>query len=243
MALKISIIVPAFNEEKLMAESLASVNAARAELSLRGVQSELIVCDNNSTDRTSELARAAGAQVVFEPVNQIGRARNRGASVASGDWLLFVDADSRPGAALFGDVVDAVKSGKYVAGGSTLKLDGNSRTAAAVATFWNCVSRSGKMLAGSFIFCEASVFRKAGGFDETLFAAEELDLTKRLKHMGRAEGKKLVILHKHPLVTSSRKLQLYSWREHLGFLWKTLTSWKASLKSREACGMWYDGRR
>ena len=53
-----------------------------------GFTSEIIVVDNNSTDNTANLA--AGAQVVFEPINQIGRARNAGAAVAVGDWLLFV---------------------------------------------------------------------------------------------------------------------------------------------------------
>jgi len=54
----------------------------------------MIVCDNNSTDRTAEIARAAGAIVVYEPVNQIARRRNCGAAAATGDWLIFVDADS-----------------------------------------------------------------------------------------------------------------------------------------------------
>jgi len=53
----------------------------------------VIVVDNNSTDRTGELARAV-ARRRFEPINQISRARNAGGRHASGDWLLFVDADS-----------------------------------------------------------------------------------------------------------------------------------------------------
>lgn len=93
----ISIIVPAFNEEKLIAASLASVNAAAcAAFDASGLRWELVVCDNNSTDRTAELARAEGAQIFFEPINQIGRARNTGAVAAAGQWLLFIDADSRP---------------------------------------------------------------------------------------------------------------------------------------------------
>src|SRR5688572_32357746 len=88
-----------------------------------GWASELIVCDNNSTDRTAEIARAAGAQVVFEPVNQISRARNAGAARASGDWLLFVDADSYPDAGLFRNVVEVIRQGRCVAGGATVRVD------------------------------------------------------------------------------------------------------------------------
>ena len=54
---------------------------------------EVIVVDNNSTDDTAAIAEAMGATVVGEPVQGIGRARNRGASVAQGDVLVFVDAD------------------------------------------------------------------------------------------------------------------------------------------------------
>ena len=78
----LSVIVPAFNEEKLITHSLRAIKTALGEFTRRGWETQLVVCDNNSTDRTSELARAEGAVVVFEPVNQIARARNRGATVA-----------------------------------------------------------------------------------------------------------------------------------------------------------------
>ena len=101
--MKVSVVVPAFNEERLLAGSLAAIRDAMRAFDQDGGMSELIVCDNNSTDRTAEIARAAGATVVFEPVNQIARARNRGAAAASGDWLVFVDADSYPSKGLFED--------------------------------------------------------------------------------------------------------------------------------------------
>src|SRR5678815_1294200 len=106
--MKISIIIPAFNEERLIAHTLASVQHGTAEFVRRGWETEVIVCDNNSTDRTAEIARAAGAKVVFEPVNQIARARNSGAAAAGGDWLIFVDADSNPDRELFCEVADQI---------------------------------------------------------------------------------------------------------------------------------------
>ncbi|HEX4644727.1 MAG TPA: glycosyltransferase [Verrucomicrobiae bacterium] len=102
--LKISVVVPAFNEEKLLAETLRRIRASLEAFNRLGWPGELIVCDNNSTDHTAELARSAGATVVFEPVNQIARARNKGAEAASGDWLIFVDADSHPTPELFLEV-------------------------------------------------------------------------------------------------------------------------------------------
>ena len=66
---KISIVVPAFNEEKLLGDSLARMKSATGAFARRGWETELVVCDNNSTDRTAEIARGAGAHVVLEPVN------------------------------------------------------------------------------------------------------------------------------------------------------------------------------
>src|SRR5262245_18404182 len=101
-----------------------------------GWESELIVCDNNSTDATAAIARAAGATVVFEPVNQIARARNAGAAAASGDWLLFIDADSHPSSELFADVADAIQSGSCLAGGSTVALDREHWAGTLGMTIW-----------------------------------------------------------------------------------------------------------
>src|SRR5215472_7376876 len=96
VSVKVSIVIPAFNEERLLGDSLGKIKLAAKAFENCGWETELIVCDNNSTDRTAEIARAAGATVVFEPVNQIARARNCGAAAAIGDWLVFVDADSHP---------------------------------------------------------------------------------------------------------------------------------------------------
>ena len=240
--MKISIVVPAFNEERLLGESLAQIKAAANAFTKIGWETELIVCDNNSTDRTAEIARAAGAAVVFEPVNQIARARNSGAAAATGDWLVFVDADSHPSAELFSDVAEQIKTGRCLAGGSTVQLDEKSFLTGMVMRLWNFSSRSFKLLAGSFIFVETAAFRKLGGFSDKLFAAEELELSGRLKQLARQTGRGIVILRRHPLVTSARKMRLYTIRDHLKLLARVLFK-RGTLTQREACHLWYDGRR
>ncbi len=241
--MKISVIVPAFNEEKLIAETLRCIRAAMAAFADQGWESELIVCDNHSTDRTGELARQAGARVVFEPVNQISRARNTGAAAATGDWLLFIDADSRPSRELFAGVAAAIQSGACVAGGSTVRLEGDHRTAKLGAGLWNWISRSLKWVAGSCIFCEAGAFRAIGGFSQELFVSEEIDLSRRLKKFARRAGRGIVILHRHPLLTSDRKLRLYSRREYARFLLRTIRTLGRTKNDPKECHLWYDGRR
>jgi glycosyltransferase involved in cell wall biosynthesis len=239
----ISVIIPAFNEERLLGETLRRVHAAMTSFQVRGWLVEVIVCDNNSNDRTAEVAREGGAKVVFEPRNQIGRARNRGAAAASGDWLIFLDADSHPSDGLFGAVADLMASGRCLAGGAVVQLAGHHPRGRFVASGWNLISRAMTWMAGSFIFCESRAFREIGGFDAELFASEELDLSRRLKRLARAEGKRVVILGRHPVMTSARKLQLYTPAEYARFLLKTVLSGGKTLRNRDACFTWYDGRR
>jgi glycosyltransferase involved in cell wall biosynthesis len=243
IAVRISVVVPAFNEEKLIAGTLRSIRAAAESFTRLGWEFELVVCDNNSTDRTAGLAREAGAKVVFEPVNQIGRARNTGAAAASGDWLIFVDADSHPSAELFADVAAAIQNGRCLAGGSTVTIEEDYPIARAAVAGWNLISRVRRWAAGSFIFCEAAGFRETGGFSHELYASEELDLFDRLKTMAKERGRIITILHRHPLVTSARKMHLYTPWEHLRFLARTVLLWGRPLRSREDCLTWYDGRR
>lgn len=239
----ISIIVPAFNEERLLADSLAAIQAASAVFAARGWAHELIVCDNNSSDRTAEIARAAGARVVFEPVNQIARARNTGAEAATGDWLLFIDADSYPEPALFTDMAERIESGRVLGGGATIRMDHKQCMARCGIGFWNLASRFGKLMAGSFIFVDAAAFRSIGGFSHDWFAGEELDFCWRLKRSARKTTRSIVILHRHPLRTSARKIDLYTQWEMLWMLARVFMSGGRSLRSRENTRIWYDGRR
>lgn len=241
--MKISVIVPAYNEERLLPATLACIRSAMGAFDVRGWLSELIVCDNNSTDRTAAVAAACGATVVHEPVNQIARARNTGAAAASGDWLIFVDADSCPSAALFASVADQIVGGRCLAGGSTVRFDVSPWPGHFAVAVWNAISRVTRWAAGSFIFCEAATFRRVGGFNEALYAAEEIDLFRRLKRLARTERRSVVILHGTPLVTSARKMHLYRWHEGLWFMCRTIAGGGRTLRSSKACFAWYDGRR
>lgn len=239
----ISIILPAFNEARLLPTTLAAVHTARGALDRAGWSSEVIVCDNNSTDETGRIAREHGARVVFEPVNMIARARNAGASVATGDWLVFIDADSQPSMELFAAMVEAIRSGRVLAGGATVRMDSDDLRVRIGAAFWNTASRLRRLMAGSFIFVEAAAFRQIGGFSGQFYAAEEIDLTHRLRPLARASGRRIVILSKTPLLTSARKVRLYTPLEIGRLILSAALRPKATLTSKEACHLWYDGRR
>ena len=241
--MKISLIVPAFNEEKLLEGALAHIQEAACAFVQIGWEYELIVCDNNSTDRTAAIAQVAGAKVVFEPVNQISRARNRGAEIATGDWLVFVDADSHPSSALFAELAATIAGGDCLGGGCLVTMECKRIGARAVLRLWNGISRFASWAAGSFIFCEARAFRELGGFSLELFASEEIDFSRRLKRLAKRLGKRVVILRDNRILTSPRKLHLYHPSDYLKLLMRMVLGRGKALRDRGACGVWYDGRR
>ncbi len=242
--MRLSVVIPAFNEEKLLPSTLKALDDAAKALPAGGQwRHEVVVCDNNSSDATPTVAAAHGARVVFEPRNMIARARNTGATAARGDWLLFLDADSRPSGGLLADMARAADSGSVAGGGATLRMDRGNWLVHGMAGGWNLISRTRRWVAGSFIFVERTVFEGLGGFDTSLYAGEEIEFSKRLHRAARTSGRRVVILHRHPLVTSARKADLYRPAEIGRLLLRAALRPRRTLTDRDACALWYDGRR
>jgi glycosyltransferase involved in cell wall biosynthesis len=239
----LSIIIPAFNEEHLIERCLQSIAASLAANFKPGFTSEIIVVDNNSTDNTANLARQTGAQVVFEPINQIGRARNAGATEATGDWLLFVDADSLLNPGLLADILRLIDDGKSVGCGSTIQMHGLPWWANVTLQLWTSSSILFRWAAGALIVCRSDAFRDVGGFNQDVYAAEEIGLSAQLKRWGRQRGLQFTILRTHPLETSSRKVALYSPREIAGQILRVIFRPRRTLQDKKHLSVWYDGRR
>jgi glycosyltransferase involved in cell wall biosynthesis len=239
--MKLSIVIPAFNEEKLLAGCLRCVSEAASACGLTGY--EVVVCDNNSTDATARIAQEAGTKVVFEPVNRISLSRNTGAAAASGDWLLFIDADSYLSAATLRAMLAAVASGRWVGGGAVIDFDQKPWWGRLMVGLWAALSRVFRWAAGSFVFCRADAFRAVGGFPPDLAAAEEVGLSRKLKRWGKSRGLGFIILADTTHVSSGRKFTLYSPGEFLGVLLKMAMSPRRCLKDTALHKQFYDGRR
>ena len=239
----LSFVIPAFNEARLIEQTLRSVSISIGANQQAGFTSEIIVVDNNSTDNTAELARQAGARVVFEPINQIGRARNAGAAQATGDWLLFLDADSLLSTGLLADILRTIESGRYVGCGSTLRMDGLPWWANLTLQLWTSTSILCRWAAGALVVCRRDAFQEVGGFDQELYALDEIRLSKQLKQWGRQRGLHFTILRGHPLETSSRKVSLYSSREIAAQIFRIFVLPKRTLQDKKHLSVWYDGRR
>ena len=246
----ITIAIPAFNEEKLLPATLAAVTEAGDAFSERNWEMEVVVCDNNSTDRTAEIATACGARVVFEKHNQISRARNTAGKAAKGEWIIFLDADSEPRKALFEATAAAMEKKEVIGGGTTIKYDVQNWVVTIVTVAWNAISRVMHWPAGSYIFLRTEDFHELNGFSEKLYASEELEFGGRLKKLAQQRDQHLQILTQTPLATSPRRFRLmrsYPVLENLKFILKHSFSMVftggRSLQKAENCRFWYDGRR
>ena len=239
----LSFVIPAFNEARLIERCLQSISTSLVANLASGFTSEIIVVDNNSTDNTAILASQAGAQVVFEPINQIGRARNTGAALATGDWLLFLDADSVLNPGLLADILQAIENGKNVGCGCTLRMQGIPWWANSILQLWMGASMLFRWASGAMLVCRSDAFRDVGGFTQELYAAEEILLSKQLKRWGRQRGLHFTILTQHPLETSARKVALYSAQEIASQILRVMLHPRRTLQDKKQLSVWYDGRR
>jgi glycosyltransferase involved in cell wall biosynthesis len=233
--IRLSLIVPAHNEERLIDGTLA---AAREALAVNGLSeaSEIIVSDDASTDRTAEIARRAGAMVVFSGKRNIGGARNDGAAVARGRFLLFVDADTWINPKALQETLESLDEGA-VGGGATLRWDVPvSRTGGMILDFWNRLSRLVRAPAGGYFFARRDAFEKAGGFDESFLVTEEIWLGFKLRRLGR------MVIVRTPVTTSARKLKSHSpWELIRILMFISLHPWHAA-RRRKGLELWYSRR-
>ena len=117
-----SFIIPAYNEENFLKKTVESLRKSISGAEIISSE-EIIVVDNCSTDRTAEIARNVGVNLVKEPVRQIARARNTGARHAKGDILFFVDADTSVEVDHLTAACEGIIKGKAYGGGALIRFD------------------------------------------------------------------------------------------------------------------------
>jgi glycosyltransferase involved in cell wall biosynthesis len=232
-----SIIVPAYNEAEWLSDCLSSLSDAMLATPMIG---EVVVVDNNSTDATAAVARESGARVVFEPVNQISRARNAGAKAARGDYLVFVDADTRLPAPVLVAALDNLQRGDCCGGGALVSFDRPiTGFARHLLCFWHWLARRYGLAAGCFIYCLREAFQAIGGFNERVYASEEVWFSRRLVSWGKKQAKPFRLITSESVVTSARKLE-HPWRTYITVIIALL--FPPMVYSRRLCTMWYHRR-
>ena len=206
MANKISIIIPAYNEERYITVALESVEAQIMEHEAI----EVIVVDNASTDDTAGVCRSfferssVRSILVHEPRLGPGRAKNRGAGQASGEVLLFLDADSYMDPTLAQRVYDRYSKG-YEMGIVRIRADSEDGMANLYFDFIHWGKRLVHVTA-NMGYCCRELFQRLGGFGTNLKHAEDLEFFTRAKRTLKKEGKEWCLLEDAMIFTSSRRM-------------------------------------
>jgi len=230
----ISFVIPAWNEEANLPRTLRSVHEAAGAA---GEPYEIVVADDGSEDRTGEVAAALGARVVRVAHRQIAATRNSGARAALGDVLVFVDADTAIDAEVLRGELDALRAGA-VGGGAGVRFDGRVPLYARILTRALCVAfRRLGYACGCFVFSTRAAFDAAGGFDETMFGGEEIEISRAIARHGR-----FVVL-RACVLSSGRKMRTHSALEILGTLLRIGIRGKRGVRRREGMELWYGERR
>lgn len=182
---RVSIVIPMYNEARHIGRTLLAAQEAARQAQL---ECELIVVDNGSDDHGPSIANELGARVLIVPSVHIGALRNRGAAVAHGDWLAFIDADIEIPA-------DGFKRLLAFEGpqGDVLGLDLDTpRQAPWFAEAWQRRSQCPgsrlvhrvQWLPSANLLMRRHWFERVGGFDETLRTGEDKDFSLRLRQAG-----------------------------------------------------------
>lgn len=197
---RFSVVIPTLNEAPWLPRLLTCLRPIRSV-------AEVIVVDANSSDETVSLAEGFGCRIVHGGRPAV--ARNRGAEVARGEMLLFVDADVYPTLALLKHTQSVGSHGvdvvcyRHVPITDGLFIRSCYRTADA---WFKVLHRRGVGQAmANYLLVRRSTFALVGGFDEGIEACEDLDFVRRIGKVGAVRYERSV-----PVLVSARRFRTES---------------------------------
>lgn len=174
----VSIVIPARNASRYLKKCLCSIG----QLDYPRNCLEVIVADNGSTDKTASIAREWGAYVVDASGLKIGGVRNCGAYYAKGTIIAFTDSDIIVSKLWIASAVKYLENNTIGAvGGGCLPPKNGTWVEKAWVTRTVSAQKNVNYLAGSNFILKRDLFEKLGGFNEDLVAAEDDDLSRRIR--------------------------------------------------------------
>ena len=239
--MKISLIIPAFNEEELIKDTLESIMSAKEIFEKKDSNAlEVILVDNNSDDETARIAQDFNVKVVKEEVHNIAKVRNTGAKHASGEILCFLDADSKVSPNIFVLIEKYMESNKYIGGGTKFKLDRRNLTFSLIFVA-SVLATHIIGLSGVLLYTRKAYFDEIGGFKEDFFAAEDIDFVLRLRALGKTKNLKFCNIYRGYVITSSRKFKVLKFKDL--FMQGGLLLHKSLRENPEKCEQWYQTKK
>ena len=201
---RLSLIIPAHNESRLLPRLLNTVDVARERFLGGSDAIEVIVADNASTDGTGKLAVSRGCVVVPVERRLIAAARNGGASMARGEILAFADADMQIDPETFNAISATLDRSDVVAGSTGGRLErwsvGIALTYAAIVPLLVLTN-----IDTGVVFCRRPEFDAIGGYDENRPIGEDVAFLMALGKLGRGRKQRLIRLTEVKALVSTRK--------------------------------------
>ncbi len=209
----ISVVTPAYNEEKYIGKTLEHLYESVHKLQVESSSVEIIVVDNASSDETGDAARKSGAIVINEPIQCVARARNTGARAARGEILIFLDADTIVQEGFLKSIAQVMSDPGCAGGAVDVRYRSKSFLVSIYLRLWRVVGQVLRMAQGAAQFCRRDVFNALGGYDQSLYMGEDVDFYWRLGKIARSQGLKLCYLRETSVITSSRRFDQWPfWR-------------------------------
>ena len=241
---RFSLVIPAYNESELLPRLLESVERARNRYRGGREAIEIVVADNSSTDDTAQIARRAECRVQSVSKRCIAAARNGGASVARGEILCFVDADSIVHPETFNVIADGLMN-RVVAGTTGVVPERWSTGLRVTYALLFPILCLFDMDAG-VVFCRRADFEEIDGYDEERLFAEDVDFLWRFRRLGKARSprQRLARLQGAHTLTSTRKCEKYGQWHFLTMLLKhgALLLLRPQATEAFAQRYWYEDR-
>ncbi len=212
--MSISVIVPAYNEEKYLGETLKSIYRSVDFLQKKdSVSTEVIVVDNESTDSTSAIAISFGATIVKETKHNVAAVRNAGAKVAKGDVLVFVDADTIVPEELLSRISEHLASPTCFGGAVDIDHRPAKTSVKIYLQVWRILGELAGMAQGATQFCRSDVYAPLHGYDELLYMGEDVDFFWRMKRLAKRSKGNVCFIQDIQVIPSTRRFDQWSfWR-------------------------------
>lgn len=211
---KLSVIVPALNEEALIEKCLVSLS----DQTVSRKSFEIIVSDSSSTDHTVEIARSLADRVVVCEKRSAGFGRNFGARHAQTGFFAFIDADTVACSAWIEGCIESL--GKHIAATGPMKSLEKDSLMAQLFYYWWGIQSHASILLGNPIFpgfnmaVRKNAFLEVNGFSEKNFTCEDIDFSLKLKALGRIGFSKKMLVE-----TSSRRVKETGYFQYISNAW------------------------
>lgn len=237
--IKITVVIPAYNEERYIAKTLQALSNAKTRYEKKTMNKiEVLVVNNNSSDKTALICSKYDVRLLQEKNQQIAACRNHGARVSKGEILIFLDADTIVPMNFFKIIEKNLSTQKIIGGSAKLISDNNNMISKIMYALWNIFSLL-LPFKGAVLYCYRDTFFEIGGFDESFYALEDVKFSIQLKKIGKKYNKKFISNKSLSVITASRKFKNIEMKKIIKMIHQILLNPFSFYRKKEIVGCWF----